>query len=113
MEFVTDNNLLRVAIQTFIDVGIFLLNIILYPLNYIIKTALPVIDSLLASAANIFIVATTYAAWILDAMLIPPTALNIVILYWVFVLSTGWMIFVTKIAIVWLIRIAAIRFIFR
>lgn len=111
MEFITDNAALKFLVDILISIANFILNLIFYPINLIVKNFLPTIDNLFSIVANVFEIGNTYINWILDLLLIPSTAINIAILYWVFALSIGWLVFVSKTAITWIIRILAIRFI--
>lgn len=61
------------------------LSLILYPFDLLIKTTMPALHDGLGSLQSMFDIAMTYMSYIIDASLIPQTAITLLVSYYVFV----------------------------
>lgn len=78
-----------------------LLNIILTPFDMLIAATMPSLGDGLVAINNMLDIAKTYMAYILDASLIPQTAITLVVSYYVFVAAVSISAWSIKLVIKW------------
>ncbi len=92
-------------IQALIE-GIFnlitmLVNLILTPINLLIDTYMPSISSAMTTIANLFTILFQYSGWVLDALLISPETIALLIALLTMRYTIPFMVYAVKLAIQW------------
>jgi hypothetical protein len=78
-----------------------LVNLILLPFSVLLKALIPSLDAGLLAIASFFSMASSYAAWVINALLIPTTPLLLIAAFYSASLTIWLFAYGIKIAIKW------------
>lgn len=84
-----------------INIILFLVNLILLPIDALISTLLPDLSNALTSVAVMFDYALTYIGFAIDMTGLSDLAIGLIVSYWVFKLSAPLVVSTVKTALNW------------
>lgn len=99
---ILDASWLGTLIDMVLWLFISLVSVILLPFSLVIEKFIPALDGALASVSELFVMAGTYISYIIDAIAIPPVAINMVIAYYTFAILATLYVWMAKIGLKWL-----------
>lgn len=92
---------IRQMFEFFLFVLISIAKIILIPFNAVIKQFFPGLNEALGSVVQLFEIASTYVGYALDAMAIPPLVINLLLIYYSFVIMATLYVWGAKLVVKW------------
>ena len=93
---------LGTLIEMILWLFISLVSIVLLPFSLVIEQFVPALDSALSAVSELFVLAGTYVGYIIDALAIPPVAINMIIAYYTFAIMATLYVWMAKIGLKWL-----------
>lgn len=93
--------MINAILQGIFSIVIGFINVLLSPINNLIATMLPGLNTILNYISSFFSSVTTYFGWILNATFIDSEVLSFLILYWTFKLSFPVLVASIKLVVKW------------
>lgn len=99
---ILDASWLQTLIEMIFYIFISIISVILLPFSLVIEKFMPAMDMALESVANLFTLASTYVGYIINAIAIPPIAINMIIAYYTFAIMATLFVWMSKLGLKWL-----------
>lgn len=99
---ILDASWLQTLIEMIFYIFISIISVILLPFSLVIERFMPALDAVLTSVDQLFTLASTYVGYIIDAVAIPPIAINLVIAYYTFAIMATLYVWMSKLGLKWL-----------
>jgi len=93
---------IQAIIDFILQALILLINIILFPINLLIKSVFPDLSGGLGAVQDFFDLVATYVRWVLDLMLIPTIVLQVLSAYLIFAITVPLALWGFKILMKWI-----------
>lgn len=82
-----------------------LINLLLYPIDALIETALPSLSSALSAVGSFFTVALQSIGWVISLTGISSSVISLVVAYYVFKLTVPMLFYLIKLVLAWYNRL--------
>lgn len=99
---ILDASWLQTLIEMIFFIFISITSVILLPFSLVIEKYMPALDAVLSSVTELFTLASTYVGYIIDAIGIPPVAINMIIAYYTFAILATLFVWMSKLGLKWL-----------